>query len=240
MFVDDVSVLAAVIAGFLLFFTPCVLPLVPAYLGYISGISIAKSASKWERLLVLSHAILFTLGFSAVFVVLGASIGFVGFAIRDQTELLRYVFGSLLICFGLFMTGIFKIPFLMREWRPPISFGEKAGFLRSFAVGAAFALAWTPCVGPVLGAILTFAYSSATAAKGAFLLSVFSLGLAIPFVLSAVFLNAVLGFFKKLQKYTRVVEVLSGAFLIFLGVLVITNYLETLNSMLPFSNFTWN
>ncbi len=238
MFDNNVSIIAAFVAGFLLFFTPCVLPLIPAYLGYISGISFSESKSQ-DRLKVVRHALFFVLGFSLVFVVLGASVGFVGFVVTDKITFLRYVFGGLLIVFGLFMIGILKIPFLMREWRIPDFAGKKVSYFRSLFVGIAFALAWTPCIGPVLGAILTFAYQSDTAFKGALLLSVFSLGLGIPFLISAFFIERILGLFKKLKKYTRIIEVFTGSFLVFLGVLVMTNYFEKLNSMLPYSDFSW-
>lgn len=238
MLANDVSVFAAFIAGLLLFFTPCVLPLIPVYLGYISGISVS-GLTPGKRLEVLSHALLFVFGFSVVFILLGASVGFVGFLITDKASLLRYVFGATLIVFGLFMIGVLKIPFLMREFRYTGSFGKNVSCLRSFLVGAAFAFVWSPCIGPILGAILTLAYGSETATKGAFLLSVFSLGLAVPFLASALAIDFSLRIIKKLQRYVRVFEIVSGGFLVALGILALTDTLVKLNNMLPYSSFLW-
>lgn len=239
MLVPDVSIFAAFVAGILLFFTPCVLPLIPVYLAYISGVSVSH-VSAARRLIILGHAILFVLGFSVVFVILGASIGFVGFLVTDKVEFLRYISGALLIVFGVLMLGFIKLPFLMRDFHITHPMGKNVNLIRSFLIGAAFAFGWSPCIGPVLGGILTLAYSSDTALNGAALLSIFSLGLAIPFLLSAFFVDFATRFFKRIRVYVRILEFGAGIFLIALGILILTDTLTTLNGLLPYSNLTWS
>jgi len=239
MLVPDVSILAAFVAGMLLFFTPCVLPLIPVYLAYISGVSVSH-VSAARRFVVLGHAILFVLGFSVVFVMLGASIGFVGFLVTDRVVLLRYISGGLLIAFGILMPGVIRFPFLMRDFRINHPMGKNVNLLRSFLIGAAFAFGWSPCIGPVLGGILTLAYGSQTALKGAVLLSIFSLGLAVPFLLSAFFVEYATRILKRIRVYVRIFEFAAGLFLIALGILILTDTLTTLNGLLPYSNLTWS
>lgn len=239
MFIGNVGILAALLAGILLFFTPCVLPLIPVYLGYISGISLGRTAPE-SRFFLLTNALLFVFGFSAVFVLLGASIGFIGFAVAGRIEFLEKLFGGALILMGLLMIGVIKIPFLMRAFQFSPAFGEKTTYLRSFLVGVSFAFVWNPCVGPLLGAILTLAYDSKTVLRGTILLIVFSAGFGIPFLLSAVFIDRLRFFTKKIRGWIRLSELAGGALLISLGILVLFGALTKLNNLLPFSNFTWS
>lgn len=223
-------IIPAFIAGILTFLAPCTLPLVPAYLGFISGVSAqdlqdplkARSA----RIKIFLNGLLFILGFSAVFVILGTTAGFFGQTVFRQRIWLSRVGGIFVILFGLFMLNILKIPFLSKEiqFKTPTLF-QRGKAANSFILGTAFGFGWTPCVGPILGSILTLAAASATAEQGAFLLSVFSLGLAVPFLIIATGIGFASEHIAKLSKYLNMVSIIGGVFLIFLGSLLLTNSL---------------
>lgn len=223
-------VFPAFIAGALTFFAPCTLPLVPAYLGFISGVSAddlqdpAKKKSAQRKIFL--NGVLFMLGFSAVFIALGTAAGFFGQALVSHRLLLSRIGGIFVILFGLFMLNVLKIPFLAREVQLNVpAFFQRGKKTNSLILGAAFGLGWTPCVGPVLGSVLTLAATSATASQGAFLLSIFSLGLAIPFLAIAAGIGSASTRISKLNQYAGIVSVIGGLFLVFLGILLLTDKL---------------
>jgi len=230
----DVTSVVAFSAGVFSFLSPCVLPLVPSYISFVAGMSLQglqeEKTAKVRRAIFL-NAVLFILGFSAVFIALGASFSFLGQLLLGSIDLVRKAGGILIILFGLFIAGILKVPFLMRERRLQLQ-ERPAGYLGAVLVGAAFGAGWIPCVGPILGSILTLAGTSETAGRGVALLSAYSLGLGVPFLLSALALNGFTRFFQRFRPYMRLVEVGAGFLLVLIGVLLFTGYLTLLNSYL--------
>ena len=221
-------VISSFIAGILTFLAPCTLPLVPGYLGFISGASWEDlndpAKSKKVRWKIFLNGLFFIIGFSAVFIILGTLIGFVGATVLAPYRiLLGRIGGVFVIIFGLFMLNVLKIPFLAREMQvktPPIF--ERGKPLNSFILGSAFAFGWTPCVGPILGSILLLASTSATALEGSVMLTVFSAGLAIPFLLIAVGIGSASRYLVRISRYLNVVSIIGGIFLVFLGILLLT------------------
>jgi cytochrome c-type biogenesis protein len=206
-------------AGLLSFLSPCVLPLVPSYIGFLTGMSLPEVADRRRPALV--HAILFVAGFSLVFVLLGASATALGRALNQYQVWIQRVGGVLIIAFGLICLGVVRADVLMRERR--VQMEEKpVGYLGSLLVGMAFAAGWTPCIGPVLGAILGLAATSSDLARGTLLLIAYSAGLAVPFLLAAVALESFLGWFQRFRRYLPWVMRVSGALLVFVGVLMVT------------------
>ena len=218
----------AFLAGSLIFFSPCILPLVPAYISYLTGISFHELAGESPekkrrqiRMLTAMHAISFVAGFSAIFMFFGIGASFLGKTLYAYQPLLKKAGGILVIIFGLIIIGVIKIPFFTREKK--ISYKKDAiSFTGSFLVGATFAVAWTPCVGPILGSILVYASSSESLLKGAGLLCAFSMGLGLPFILSALVLNTFLAYVKKIEKYLKWVSIIAGVILIGFGIFLIT------------------
>ncbi|MHB1005283.1 MAG: cytochrome c biogenesis CcdA family protein [Chloroflexota bacterium] len=226
----------ALVAGFLSFASPCVLPLVPVYLSYLAGAAVGANVGvQPTRLQLFIQALAFVLGFSTVFVSLGALAGLLGLTLQPYMPLFRQVGGALLIVLGLHTAGLFRISFLYREWRPGLNWGRRFGPATSFVVGMVFAFGWTPCVGPVLGGILLLASTSETALQGAYLLASYSLGMGIPFLIAGLLAGALMGLLKAANRYLRVVEVISGLMLVGLGFMVFTGQLERLTGLLPTS-----
>jgi cytochrome c-type biogenesis protein len=220
---ENVSILAAFTAGLISFISPCVLPLIPGYLSFISGVSIEdmKRGEKKSGTLkkVSLNTLLFVLGFSVVFTAMGASATFVGEFLLSKLSLFNKIAGVIIIVLGLHIMGVFRISFLNYEKR----FHRKSrplGPLGSFAVGLAFAFGWTPCIGPILGGILALAANQDTVGKGIALLSSYSLGLGIPFFITAVSFNTFLGFFGWAKKHFRTIEILAGLLLVAIGFLM--------------------
>jgi cytochrome c-type biogenesis protein len=209
-------------AGVLSFLSPCVLPLVPSYLAYVGGGSA-------NRLTALRNSGLFVLGFSLVFVALGASASLLGGLLLDNRSWLIRLGGLVVILFGLMLLGLFKLPFLYRSVKAEYQ-GETSTPLGATLMGMSFAIGWTPCVGPVLGAILTLAGASGTLSQGASLLGVYALGLAIPFLLAASGLGAFTRFSKRFRRYLPWVERASGSILVIAGLLMVSGYYTRLNS----------
>jgi cytochrome c-type biogenesis protein len=206
-------------AGLLSFLSPCVLPLVPSYIGFLTGMTLPEAAGR--RRLALVHAVLFVVGFSLVFVLLGASATALGRALNHYQVWLQRAGGVLIIGFGLICLGVFRSDALMRDRR--IHHMEKpVGYLGSLLVGMAFAAGWTPCIGPVLGAILGLAATSGDLPRGALLLGAYSAGLAVPFLLAAMALESFLGWFQRFRAYLPWVMRVSGVLLIFVGILLVT------------------
>lgn len=227
---DFSLIIPAFIAGILTFLAPCTLPLVPGYLGFISGVSIHDlqdpTKAKIARRKIFLNGVLYVIGFSLVFIMLGSLFGLGGAALVKYRIWLSRIGGIFVIFFGLFMMGILKLPFLNVEKHVGSIQALKPGNpVSSLIFGATFAFGWTPCVGPILGSILTLAASSATIGRGAFLLAIFSLGLAVPFLIIAASIGSASTYLAKISKYLNVISVIGGVFLVFLGILLLTNKL---------------
>ncbi len=208
-----------------MFLAPCTLPIVPGYLGFISGVSTKDlenpETAKAARRKIFLNGLFFIVGFSLVFILFGTFAGFLGAQFADFQLWMRRIGGILVIAFGLFMLGVFKLPFLQTERRMKMpSFLTVGKPSSSFVIGSSFAVGWTPCVGPILAGILALATQSNTVLQGAFLLGVFSLGLAIPFLWIALFYARATTYIQAMAKYLRWIEVIGGIFLIFLGILL--------------------
>jgi len=222
----SISVIAAFTAGLLSFLSPCVLPLVPVYLASLVGPEILESKASRRRLPIFLHSLSFVVGFSIIFITLGAIAGLTGFAINPSLALLNKIAGSLLIVFGLFMLAALKLPWLNFEKRLAPSLGNTTGYLRSLLIGATFSLVWTPCVSPILGGILTLALGSETAWHGASLLAIYSLGLGIPFLVIGVAFDSISPLLRRIYRYSNLIYIISSLLLIAIGVLILTNSLN--------------
>ncbi len=216
----------ALLAGTLSFFSPCILPIIPSYLIFISGITLnncGEAELRTYRKIVIAHALAFILGFSFVFVFMGLGSTLIGKIFFNYQTYIMRIGGLLLIVMGFHLLGILKIPFLNQE--KVVHLKEKPlGFFGSFIVGATFSIGWTPCVGPVLSSILMIASTSETVSEGAYLLGFYSLGLAIPFFLSAIFFHKVFSLLGRFHFISRFCGKIMGAILILIGLLLLTNY----------------
>lgn len=228
----DVPLALAAAAGFLSFLSPCVLPLVPAYIGYLGGQVVAVEGVVPSRRTTFLHGVFFVLGFSAIFVAMGAAASGVGRLLFAYRDLLAKIGGVIIIIFGLHTLGI-KIPFLNYDTRRHFQPRPELGYASSALMGFFFGAGWSPCVGAVLGAILTLALNEATVGRGAVLLFSYSLGLGIPFLLMALGMGHAATFLRRTQRAMRVITVVSGLFLIVLGVLLLTNRLSWLSQWAP-------
>jgi len=234
---ENVSLFGAFIAGVLSFISPCVLPLIPGYLSFISGVSLEEmrgmtggntaaaiptgvSASAKRQVIITS--LFFILGFSLVFVSLGASATYLGQFLMERLTIFGKIAGVLLIVFGLHTMGVFKIEWLLQEKRVQAN-TKPASMLGAVIVGISFAFGWTPCIGPILSAILLVAAQQESVGQGIVLLSTYSLGLAIPFLLTALAINRFFVAFAKIRRYYHAIEIVSGALMIIIGVLIFTN-----------------
>jgi len=215
-------------AGVATFFTPCFLPMLPAYLSYISGVSFSELAkSERPKGAVVMNSLFFILGFSIVFVLLGASITYLGGLLHDYQAWVRAGGGVVIIAFGLYVIFGVKLSFIEKERRVHLR-SRPSGYLGSMIVGVAFASGWTPCVGPILGSILVCASAAETLRAGIWLLIAYSLGLGVPFLLSAILADRVLGRIATLKNYIRPVSVVCGAILVVMGALLIADPLHLL------------
>jgi cytochrome c-type biogenesis protein len=219
--VEPVGIFIALTAGLLSFLSPCVLPLVPSYLTFVTGMTLDDLREGTDRRAVLIHSLLFVSGFSIIFLVMGASASFLGQFFLIYQDWVARIGGVIIIVLGLHLAGVFRIAPLMRERRVHLS-EKPAGHMGTLAVGAAFGAGWTPCIGPVLGGILGLAGTSETVWQGTGLLLAYSLGLAIPFVVAALALDRFLATFRRFRNWIPVLEKASGVLLIALGVLLIT------------------
>ncbi|MDD5009379.1 MAG: cytochrome c biogenesis protein CcdA [Syntrophorhabdaceae bacterium] len=226
----NISGLLAFSAGFLSFFSPCILPLVPSYLIFISGITFDnynELKAKKYRKVVLIHSVAFILGFSFVFVSLGISSSILGNFLTDYQEYIIKVGGIFLIAMGLFYLNILRIPFLNQEKLIRLE-KKPIGLFGSFVIGATFSLGWTPCVGPALSSILIVASTTKKISEGIYLLGLYSLGLAIPFILSALLFDKLFDFLKRYGFVMRYSTKIMGVLLLVMGVLLATSYYTTL------------
>jgi cytochrome c-type biogenesis protein len=229
-----VGLFGAFLAGLLSFFSPCVLPLTPVYLAQLVGPSVwrterAKASGDRLRRATLAHAAAFIGGFSLVFITLGATASALGAFLAGHADLLRHLGGALLMVFGLYVGGVLRIPLLDRERRLSVRFG-RASVLASFLVGVAFGLGWTPCVGPILAAILLLAAQAATLRYGVLLLAVYSLGLGAPFLALGLGFETLAPRLKRLSPYLPLIERGTGVLLILMGVVIFFNWLLYLNA----------
>jgi cytochrome c-type biogenesis protein len=227
------SLLFSALMGLVSFASPCILPLIPSYVSYITGISFDELASRDARkkhlAMTLFHSLAFVAGFTIIFVLLGATASAAGQALTEYLNVIRTVGGALLIFLGLFVAGVIKIPFLQQDAKLHLK-TRPAGYLGTLVVGLIFGAGWTPCTGPFLGAVLFQAAEAETLGRGMLLLTFYSLGLGIPFILSAVAISAFLTTFGKLKNYLGAIKIGSGVILVIMGVLLITNTLTILTS----------
>jgi cytochrome c-type biogenesis protein len=226
---SGVSLLVAFAAGVLSFLSPCVLPLVPSYVGFLTGLTLEEMQAR--RGTALLHALWFVAGFSLIFIALGATASALGALLLVSQVWIARVGGVLVILFGLYLLGVLRPAFLMRERRVQLA-RKPLGYVGSAVAGVAFGAAWTPCIGPILGAILTLAATRSSVAQGTGLLAVYAMGLAIPFLVTALLLDRFLGWFQRFRRYMGWVERISGALLIALGLLLVTDKFTVLSGFL--------
>jgi len=238
----EVGLFSAFIAGLLAFISPCILPLVPVYISLMSNKAIYKSENIKisERLYLFLNSIFFVMGFSIVFIILGSTATLLGQALQNYSGIIVRIGGVILIIFGLQYMGLFKIRFLNIEKKFHLPSSLKTGYWGSFIIGVIFSFGWIPCVGMILSGILLLASQLDTLLQGIMLLVVFSLGLGLPFVLASIFISFFSNFLKKINRHLNVVSIISGIFLVVLGIIFITDSMNTvigfLSRYLPFLN----
>lgn len=232
----EISYTLAFLAGAASFLSPCILPLFPSYMTFITGLSFDELTAGSDRKKLIKLTILnssvFVSGFSVIFIALGASSSLAGQILYEYLDWLRIIGGILIIIFGLFIGGFFRLNILMQERRIHLS-GRPAGSIGIFIAGMAFAAGWTPCIGPVLGTILIYAGAQGSAFYGIKLLAVYSLGLAVPFLVSSLSINSFLSYSAKFQKYRKAVMILSGLVLIIFGILLVADQIQFLIRLMP-------
>ena len=226
----EISYFYVVLAGLLSFLSPCVLPIVPGYLCFLAGTSLDKIASgedaSKERN-VFYFALSFVFGFSTVFILLGASATLLSGLIYEYLDILRIVGGIIIIIFGIHFMQIIQLPFLNRDTRYQIE-SYRPGIVGSYVIGLSFAFGWTPCIGPILGSVLSIAASSETVTYGIVLLMLYSADLGIPFLLAAYAINGFMRFLSKIRNYIRAIEIFTGVLLVIFGILILTNRIQEL------------
>ena len=229
--IHDVTIPAALVAGLMSFLTPCVLPLVPPYLIYLTGETIEHVASEESptasKRAVMLAALLFVLGFSTVFVALGASASIIGGLIREWSAQLAIAAGIVIIIMGLHFLGLTRIGFLMREGR--LTAPKPVGLWGAYVMGLAFAFGWTPCIGPILAAILSVAAAEATVVKGAGLLAVYSAGLGIPFLIAAFMVEQFASLFNRMKRHLETVERVMGVLMVLTGIAFLTGTISNVS-----------
>ncbi len=218
---DSVGITIALTAGVLSFLSPCVLPLVPSYLSFVTGMSLEDLQEGFDRRRVMVHSALFVSGFTLIFVLLGASATFIGSFLLYNSDWIARIGGVIIIVFGLHLMGVFRLLPLMSEKRVHLA-NKPAGYVGTVAVGIAFGAGWTPCIGPVLGAIMTMAASQEQVTAGMWLLFVYSMGLAIPFLLAALAMERFLRAFSRFRRFLPAIQIGAGALLVLLGILLVT------------------
>lgn len=228
MDISQITIGVAFVAGVLSFFSPCVFALVPAYVGYLTGRTIGQG-EKANALVTFLHGVFFVLGFSVVFVLLGVAAASLGGVLYQARDALAVIGGLIVIVFGIHMIGIYRIPFLEYDLRKQEAPDPRYGYLSSALMGVFFSAGWSPCVGPVLGAILTLAINGGSVSLGATLLSAYSLGLAIPFLLAALGIGWVTEILKKYANVMRIAEIVMGVLLVIVGIMLATGTFEILS-----------
>lgn len=222
----QLSIFMAFLAGLLSFVSPCVLPLVPSFVTYITGLTFEDITSDKDRArirkITISNSLAFIAGFTTIFILFGASATFIGQVFLQYQDIIQKIGAVLIILFGLYIMGVLKLNFLTKEKKFHIE-NKPSGYLGSYIVGMAFAAGWTPCVGPILGTILLYASTTGSIGKGIGLLAVYSLGLGLPLFISALAINTFISTFKVIARYMRWITIISGIFLILIGVMIFTN-----------------
>ncbi len=224
----DVSFFGAAFAGLLSFLSPCILPIVPFYLSYLAGVGMNQVAADTEvspqvRLRAFLAACCFALGVITVFMGLGATATVFGQMVREYFDILRWIAAAIIIAMGLHFLGVLKIGILYRQFRADAGSTTNVGFVGAYVIGLAFAFGWTPCVGPVLAAILFTAAGQESAGQGAFLLFAYGIGMTLPFVIAALFIGPFMKFMARFRRHLGLIEKLMGALLIVFGLLIATN-----------------
>lgn len=222
----NITFITAFGAGILSFISPCILPIVPGYLSFISGVTFDELQGKQQKIIsrVFINSLFFVLGFSVVFISLGASASFISGFLRDYMHIIGKIAGALIFILGLHFVGLFKIRWLNYERRFQVG-SKRLGIVGSFIVGLAFAFGWTPCIGPILAGILALAAVEETVSRGVLLLGFYSAGLAVPFLITAIAFNSFIAVSSKIKSHFKLVEVIAGGFLIMVGLLIFTNSL---------------
>ncbi len=243
MLSSHVSMFAAFSAGLLSFVSPCVLPLVPSYVSYMTGLSLeqltdASERQRWRKTILL-NSLLFIGGFSSVFIAFGASASVVGQVLYGYQDLIRKLGAVLIVVFGLSLLGVFRWTALMTERRPFAFHRRPVGYLGSFLIGTAFAAAWTPCVGPILGSILAYASTTESLSSGMMLLASYSLGLGLPLFVTAFSLERFLNVFRETRRWFRGASVVSGVCLVLVGVLLYVDSFARLTGFLERHGVGW-
>lgn len=232
---ENISILVALSAGVISFLSPCILPLIPSYIAFITGVSIEElsleESLKQVRKKVIANSLMFILGFSLIFIALGASATFLGKFLARNIRWFEIIGGAIVIIFGLHFAGILRLRFLEREKKVHLK-KKPLGYLGTCLVGLAFGAGWTPCVGPILGSILTLAATTQNILKGIVLLAFYSIGIGIPFFLSALIIHRFFEYFQAIRKYFKVITVVGGVLLIIVGILLISGYFSSMSSYL--------
>ena len=233
MAVDQLFIGGVFAAGLLSFFAPCIFPLLPVYIAYLSGSGASGVHTTAFRIgpirlrpVLMLRTFLFVLGLSTVFILLGFGSGVIGTLVTGSRFIA--VCGAIVLLFGIYQTGLIKLPFLERERKVSLQRVNKGGYAGAFLLGLTFSFGWTPCIGPVLAAILSIAAGAGSPAYGGFLMLIYTLGLSIPFLLISVFSDILLQRMKRLSKYTGAIKVISGVILIVMGILLMTDKLNTI------------
>ena len=236
----DISIGVAFIAGLASFLAPCVLPLVPAYLGYLSGYAVTKSdaPTRSERFVVVTHAVAFVIGFSLVFILLGTIAGSLGRLLRG--DWFRYLGGLLIIFFGLALMELLHVPFLQNEARLQWRGKREWGFLSSVLIGMVFAAGWTPCVGPALSAILILSADQATVGRGVALLVAYSAGIGLPFILAGFLIDRLGNLLQRVARYLPTIQKIAGALLVLVGIVLITDSFSAIGLWLEQRGIGWD
>jgi len=236
---QSVSIWLAFLAGLASFLSPCVFSLVPAYIGYLGGRSAAYAQTNQtgEKLNTFFNGLAFVLGFTVVFLTLGLTMSVVGGLLYELKYWLAKIGGVLIVILGLHMTGLFRIPFLEMELHPKTDLSRKRGFLSSFLLGVTFSAGWSPCIGPILGMILTLAINEGSPTKGISLLGVYSIGLAIPFLIASLGIGWVSGILRKHSQVLRTIEIIMGAVLVIVGILLFSGLFNQLGQLGVFVDF---
>lgn len=229
MTTEAVGIPLAFVAGLLSFLSPCVLPLVPSYVSFITGLSLDDMERR--RWVAVTHALAFILGFTVIFVLLGASATAVGTLLRSHRIWLERIGGTFIVVFGLYLMGVFRLGIFARERRIHLQ-DKPLGYLGSAFVGLAFGAGWSPCIGPILGAVLAYTSATATLGQGIVLLLVYSAGLGVPFLIAALAIEKFVGWFQRYRRFIPAVQKLSGGVLVAVGLLLATGYFTLLASWL--------
>lgn len=232
---ENISIFVALSAGFISFLSPCILPLIPSYIAFISGVSIEELTLgenlRQVRKKVIANSLMFILGFSLVFIALGASATFLGRFLAQNIRWFEIIGGTIIILFGIHFSGIFRLRFLDREKKVHLK-KKPLGYLGTGLVGMAFGAGWTPCVGPILGSILTLAAATQNLLKGIVLLAFYSIGIGFPFFLSGLIIHKFFEYFQTVRRYFKIITAVGGILLIMVGILLISGYFSSMSAFL--------